>query len=237
MKKHAVVLEGIKASLPICLGCFPIGIAYGVIAKAQGMPLWFTVLLSLIVFAGSSQFIALQLLAAGAGLFEVALTTFAINFRNFLMSSGVALRGPQSYSPIQKALTGMTVTDETFAVISCRPEWRLEFGYVMGLQGTLFLTWNAATLMGAMVAGDLGPIWNNSLGIAIYAMFISLLIGTIRRNPMMLTVALASGALSWGLNLAGLQARFGSSAVLLTAAVSAAVFGAVLMGGKEATHE
>lgn len=234
---HRSIIEGIKSSFPICLGCFPIGIAYGVIAKAQGMPLWFTLVLSLAVFAGSSQFIALQLLAAGAGMFEVLLTTFAINFRNFLMSSSVALRGPAGYSWLKKVLSGMTVTDETFAVISCRPEPQLDFGFVMGLQGMLYVTWNIGTLIGAVMMGDLGTIWNNSLGIAIYAMFISLVMPVVRNNRTLLVVAGVSGGVSLGLNLTGVRDLMGNSAVLLISAVAAAAIGAYLLSKGEAVNE
>lgn len=201
------------------------------------MPLWFILALSLVVFAGSSQFIALQLLAAGAGIFEVVLTTFAINFRNFLMSSSVALRGPSGYSWLKKTVTGMTVTDETFAVISCQPEPQLEFAFVMGLQGMLYITWNIGTMIGAVMMGDLGSIWNNSLGIAIYAMFISLVIPVVRSNKTLLAVACTSGAISIGLNLTGVKALMGNSAVLLISAVAAAATGAYLLSRKEASHE
>lgn len=237
MNKYRSVLAGVKSSLPICLGCFPIGIAYGVIAKAQGMPLWFTLVLSLAVFAGSSQFIALQLLAAGAGAFEVVLTTFAINFRNFLMSSSVALRGPAGYSWFKKMMAGMTVTDETFAVISCQPVPQLEFGFVMGLQGMLYITWNIGTLIGAVMMGDLGSVWNNSLGIAIYAMFISLVLPVVRTSRTLLAVACASGGISLALNLSGVKEILGNSAVLLISAVLAAAIGAYLLGRKEGSNE
>ncbi len=237
MKNNSPVVQGIKSGMPIALGFIPIAITYGLIAKAQGMPLWFTLALSLIVFAGSSQFIALQLLAAGAGAFEVILTTFAINFRCFLLASSVSMRGPAAYTPVQKTLTGMTVTDESFAVVSGQKEQRLPFSYILGLQGVLYLAWNGGTLMGVTLVGELGAIWNNSLGIAIYAMFISLLIPVLKVNRVAVVVAGATGGLSLVLNGMGIQKILGSSSVLLISAVSGAILGAVIMSREGKKYE
>lgn len=236
MENREALFKGIKSGMPIGLGFIPISITFGLIAKSQGLPLWFTAALSLIVFAGSSQFIALQLLAAGAGIVEVLLTTFAINFRNFLMASSVTLRGPAEYPAIQKVLTGLTVTDESFAVVSGQPESKLPFAFVMGLQGTLYVAWNAGTLLGATLVGELGAVWNNSLGIAIYAMFICLLIPVIRTDSLLVKVAALTGILSAGLNLAGAQKVLGNSTVLLISGVIGAAFGAWLLNREERSH-
>lgn len=233
MKTNPSFLEGIRSGLPIALGYIPIAITYGLIAKTQGLPLWFTLGLSLVVFAGSSQFIALQLLAAGAGLFEVLLTTFAVNFRNCLMASGVSMRIQDQSPVVQKVLTGLMVTDETFAVISARPEPRLPFGFIIGLQGLLYLAWNGGSLLGATLVGDLGPLWNNSLGIAIYAMFISLALPVVHSTKPLGRVAAVTALLSVGLSLTGVKAMLGSSAVLLLSAVAGAAYGSWLLSRKE----
>lgn len=237
MKNRDSIIKGLKYGIPIALGYIPIAITYGLIAKSQGLPLWFILALSLTTFAGSSQFIALQLLSAGAGVVEIVLTTFAINFRNFLMASGVSLRGSAEYSPVQKTLTGLTVTDESFAVISGQGEPRLPFGFILGLQGILYLAWNGGSLLGAAVVGDLGTLWNNSLGIAIYAMFISMMIPIVRTNRTTALVALVTGVLSIGLNGAGVHKLLGSSSVLLISAVVGAALGAVILYRKEGSHE
>lgn len=222
--------------LPIALGYIPIAITYGLIAKSQGFPLWFILALSLTTFAGSSQFIALQLLSTGAGMAEIVLTTFVVNFRNFLMASAVSLRGPESYTALQKALTGMTVTDEGFAVISGQAAPRLPFAFILGLQGILYLAWNGGTLLGAAVVGELGAIWNNSLGIAIYAMFISMMIPMVRTSRVTALVALATGLLSVALYGSGAAERLGSSMVLLTSAIVGAALGAVILNREESYH-
>lgn len=229
LKNQSSLLRGLNSGLPIALGYIPIAITYGLIAKTQGIPLWFTMALSLTTFAGSSQFIALQLLAAGGGAVEIILTTFAINFRNFLMASAVSLRGASGYTPAQKTFTGLTVTDESFAVAGSQPEKHLPFGFLLGLQGILYLAWNGGSLMGATLVGELNAIWSNSLGIAIYAMFISMVIPVVRANRVMAAVAAVTGGLSVGLSALGIQRLLGSSSVLMLSAVIGAAFGAVLL--------
>lgn len=237
MKIKSPFTRGIHAGLPIALGYIPIAITYGLIAKSQGLPLWFTVALSLVVFAGSSQFIALQLLAAGAGVFELVITTFAINFRNFLLASSVSMRGPMTYTEAQKALVGVTVTDESFALVSAQPEEKLPFGFIMGLQGVLYAAWNGGSLLGATLVGELGTLWNNSLGIAIYAMFISLLIPVLKSSRIMLSVSMVTGVLSAGMNGLGLHKVMGSSSVLLISAVAGAALGAYLLNREASPYE
>lgn len=237
LKNDRPLIWGIKSGMPIALGYIPIAITYGLIAKTQGLPLWFTLILSLTTFAGSSQFIALQLLAAGTGMIEIILTTFAINFRNFLMASAVSMRGSSEYTWPQKTITGLTVTDESFAVVSGQKEPCLPFGYVLGLQGVLYLAWNGGSLMGATLVGELGTIWNNSLGIAIYAMFISMLVPMLKTSRITVAVAIFTAVLSVGLNGLGLQKMMGSSSVLLISAVTSAAMGAVILSKEGKRHE
>lgn len=237
MKSSSHVIGGLKSGMPIALGYIPIAITYGLIAKTQGIPLWFTLILSLTTFAGSSQFIALQLLAAGGGVVEIVMTTFAVNFRNFLMASAVSIRGPGGYTRLQKTFTGLTVTDEAFAVVSGQKEPCLPFGFIFGLQGLLYLAWNGGTLLGAAFVGELGTIWNNSLGIAIYAMFISMLIPIIKISRVTAAVAFITVVLSITLNGLRVQEIIGSSSVLLISGVAGAIAGAVILNREEMKNE
>ena len=86
----AAVFKGVRRALPIVLGYVPIGFAYGVLAGKSGISAANTVLMSLIVFAGSAQFIAVGLFASGSGPAVVILTTFVVNLRHLLMAASLA---------------------------------------------------------------------------------------------------------------------------------------------------
>ena len=89
--KGGLISDGLLASGPVCLGYIPIGIAFGVLAQKAGFTPFETGLMSLIVFAGSSQFIAVSMFAAGAGAASIIATTFVVNLRHLLMSSSLSL--------------------------------------------------------------------------------------------------------------------------------------------------
>ena len=85
------VLEGIKAAWPICLGYLPLGFAFGVLAQKAGLDLLDIALMSILVYAGSSQFIAVAMISGAAAPVSIILTTFVVNLRHLLMSSSLAV--------------------------------------------------------------------------------------------------------------------------------------------------
>ncbi len=89
IKTDALLKEGLTAGWPICLGYLPIGIALGVLAQKAGLSPLAVGLMSMFVFAGSSQFIAVSMLAGGATFVAIIVTTFMVNLRHLLMSSSV----------------------------------------------------------------------------------------------------------------------------------------------------
>ena len=82
-----IFIDGVGAAWPICIGYIPIGLALGVIAQKAGLSPSEIGVMSLLVFAGSSQFIAVSMLSAGADIAAIILTTFMVNLRHLLMSS------------------------------------------------------------------------------------------------------------------------------------------------------
>ncbi len=107
--------DGAKAAWPICLGYFPIGLAFGVIAGKAGLSPLDIGLMSLLVFAGSAQFIAVSMLGTGAGLTSIVMTTFVVNLRHLLMSSSLSLH-LKNLAGWRTLLYAYGVTDESFAV-------------------------------------------------------------------------------------------------------------------------
>ena len=110
-----VVREGFRAAWPICLGYFPIGLAFGVLAQKAGIGPLGVGLMSLLVFAGSAQFIAVSMLAQTAALTSIVLTTFLVNLRHLLMSSALSVYLRHS-SWRFLCLFSHGITDESFAV-------------------------------------------------------------------------------------------------------------------------
>ena len=110
-----ILRDGANAAWPICLGYFPIGLALGVLAQKAGLPWWAVAIMSVLVFAGSAQFICVAMIAAGASTPAIILTTFVVNLRHVLMSSALAVY-LQGINRRFLALYSYGITDESFAV-------------------------------------------------------------------------------------------------------------------------
>lgn len=185
---------GLKAAWPICVGYVPIGLAFGVLAQKAGLSLVDIGLLSLLVFAGSSQFIAVSMLNAGSAILPIVLTTFMVNLRHLLMSSSLAVylrrlgRGWLS-------LFAYGVTDESFAVNLTRfrlGAWHWQQALVVNQIANT--AWVGSSLLGG-VAGQFIPSGAFGIDYALIAMFLCLLVFQLRGGLYTVTAA-AAGVLA-----------------------------------------
>lgn len=193
--------SGIRAGIPVAVGYIPIAIAFGLLAKSFDMPNVITLAMSLLIFAGASQFIGIQLIMAGAMYWEIVLTTFILNLRHFLMSASLSQRLEKTSNRFLAAVA-FGVTDETFSVASVRDE-ATRGHFVLGLNSIAFLAWNVGTWIGVFLAFGLPMELQASMGIALYAMFIGLLVPSLTRKPVLVVVGVAVAAqsvLHWGVS-------------------------------------
>lgn len=192
-KHHTFFIKGAKAGTPIAIGYIPIGMAFGLLAKSTGLPGEIALMMSLIVFAGASQFVAVNLLAVGAASAEIILTTFIINLRHLLMTSSLAQRLPEGLSRKSMALLAYGVTDESFTVASLQDDKKIHPSFLLGLNLIGFVAWNIGTAAGLFLASGLPSSVQSSMGIALYAMFVGLLIPSMRKSrPVLITALLAA---------------------------------------------
>ena len=166
--------RGVAAAWPICLGYIPTGLAFGVVAQKTGLSPLEILLMSSLVYAGSSQFIAVSMIGSGADLLSIIITTFTVNLRHLLMSSTLAVH-LRSVGGRWIALFGYGVTDESFAVNLTRFrsgawDWRkaLVVNHVSNF------AWAVSTVAGGC-AGALIPPASFGIDFAITAMLLCLL--------------------------------------------------------------
>lgn len=185
---------GLACALPVVLGYLPIGFAVGVLAAQTGLSAGATGFMSLLVYAGASQFIAIGLLGAGAPPLTIVVTTLLVNLRHFLMSAALSpyLRGVR---PLALAALAFTLTDETFAVdsVEFQRRGRGDPWFMSGLHLLPYVTWLASTMVGAAVGGIVADpqVWG--LDFALPAMFIGLLALQWRAGAVAWTVLAAGG--------------------------------------------
>ena len=218
MEKKRILKDGATAAWPICLGYFPVGLALGVLAQQADIPVWAVGLMSVLVFAGSAQFIGVAMLAAGASAFSIILTTFVVNMRHILMSSALAvyLHGVNRWF---LTLFAYGITDESFAVNMTRfrkGQWNRWNALIVNHLSNL--VWVLSTVIGALVGQFIAQ---GAFGIdyALPGMFICLLVYQLQGKIYILTGILAGIiSVTWYLLIPG-------NSYIVGASISAATLG------------
>jgi 4-azaleucine resistance transporter AzlC len=168
--------DGVKAAAPIVLGYLPIGFAFGVLARTSGLTVAEAGLMSIFVYAGSSQFIGAGLIAAGASPATIFSTTFLVNLRHLLMSTALVPSLGHN-PPWQNCLLAYGITDECFAVSTSILQGRpASPAFVAGLHITAQATWVLTSIAGALVGQAAARTEALGLDFALAAMFIGLLV-------------------------------------------------------------
>ncbi len=187
-----------------------------------GMPLWAAVLISLTNLTSAGQFAGANLMLAGGNMMELGLTTLVINIRYFLMSLSVSQKVERKMSMKERLAVSFGITDEIFAV-SMQHKGELSTPYMAGLIITPILGWTGGTLAGGAATSVMPEALSSALGIALYGMFIAVIVPPAREERSVLfTVILAILASLAFTYLPGLR-NLGSgwSIIIITIAVSA----------------
>ncbi|MHC1684423.1 MAG: AzlC family ABC transporter permease [Clostridiaceae bacterium] len=190
--------DGIIAAFPIVIGYIPVAIAFGILSKTVGISILDTFLFSTMVYAGASQFMALNLLHLGTGYGEIILTTLLVNLRHFLMSASFSTKITKEmkrYIP----MIAFGITDEFFSVASFK-EGKFTKVFILIVEVLPYLSWVLGSVFGYLVGQVLPNIVKDSMGIALYALFVVILIPEARKSNKVLSLALFSGALNTLLN-------------------------------------
>ena len=185
--KHSIKAGAVSA-IPIVMGYFPVAMAFGLLAKNTGLGFMDTGLFSLIVYAGASQFMALDLINAGISMGSIILATFLLNLRHMMMSASLSVKLEdikRKYLPV----VAFGITDETFSVTSFH-KGKLELPFVLTLHSLSHFAWLSGTIVGFLIGEILPASLQESLGIGLYAMFASLLFPNFKGNKNVLQIAL-----------------------------------------------
>jgi len=187
-------MAGVKAELPIVVGVIPFGLIFGAVAISAGIPAPLAQSMSVIIFAGSAQFIVAGLIDVGAPLLILLMTTLVVNLRHLLYSASLAEH--VRFLPLRwKMLLAYLMTDEAYAVTiihytgdESSPERRHWFFLGAGL--ALWVSWQATTALGILLGARIPPSW--SLDFALPVTFIAIVVPALRERPH-IGAALAAG--------------------------------------------
>lgn len=227
--------NGFKKGIPIALGYLPVSFTFGFMAVSNGLPVWMTVLISMSNLTSSGQFAGTQLILAGAGYLEITITTFIINLRYMLMSLALSQKLDPAVRILDRMILAFGITDETFAVSSLEKSVITRM-YFYGLITAPYFGWALGTLAGATASGVLPQGLQGAMGIALYAMFIALIIPPSRNSVSFFLVVLIAIAISCMIRYVPIFHFISTGFRVIIATLVASVAGALLFPEKEKYH-
>jgi 4-azaleucine resistance transporter AzlC len=220
-------LSAFKYSIPVLLGYLAIGVAFGLLLVDAGYPWWIALLMSVVMYAGAGQYLAVGFFASGATLTEAALVQLVVNARH--IAYGITMLKKFNRSGPYKPYLIFALTDETFALLSSIEDGKAEYGKTDGERGRFMfyvavldqIYWVAGSLIGAF-AGTLLPVNMDGVGFALTALFIVLMIEQIERvrKPLPFIISAAAAVLAVFL----LPARVSLLAALAAALATVQIF-------------
>ena len=219
--------KGIFDGLPICLGYLAVSFAFGISAVASGLSVWHAVLISMTNLTSAGQLAAVPIIAGGGSLYELAVSQLVINLRYALMSVSLSQKLGPSVRMADRFCISFANTDEIFAVASAQAG-TVGRRYLYGLALTPYFGWSIGTLLGAVAGNILPSVISSALGLAIYGMFIAIVIPEAKRRRSVAFCALFAAALSCAFRYIPFLSSVQTGFVIILCAVAASALFALL---------
>lgn len=195
MIKSAAFKQGIKDGIPICLGYLSVSFAFGIFCIEQGLTVLEALLISMTCVTSAGQLAAVPIMASCGSLIELALAQIIINLRYSLMSISLSQKLDETFNARRRCAISFMVTDEIFGVASSQ-DGKPPKEYFYGLMFTPWFGWATGTLVGAAAGNILPEIVITALAVAIYGMFVAIVVPPARDNRNVLYCVLTAIALS-----------------------------------------
>lgn len=223
--------RGLRDGIPICLGYFSVSVAFGVTAAQGGLTWLEAMLISLLNLTSAGQKAGLDIIIAGGSLLEIALSQFLINARYSLMGISLSQKLEKSFSTPYRLILGFAITDEIFAVTSGNKT--VTRAYMAGVAILPILGWTGGTLCGALIGGIMPAIVQSALGVALYGMFIAVVVPDAKDDKHILAVSGIAMFFSCMMYYLPLLNNISGGFAIITCTVIAAALGAILFPREE----
>lgn len=220
-------IRGIKKGFPICLGYIPVSFTFGLIAVKMGFNPLEATIISMTNMASAGQFAGIRLIEGGAPYIELVITTFVINLRYMLMSLSLSQKVASDMPFYKRAIMAFCITDEVFALAAMEKD-DVSFPFFGGLMTTPIAGWTLGTFLGAVASSLLSPMLQGCFGIALYCMFIAIIIPPARKGRKVAIAVVVSALLSClfkyvpGINVLS-KSGGGGWAIIVAAILGAAI--------------
>lgn len=219
--------QGIRDGIPIGLGYAAVSFAFGILAVDKDLTVSEAVLISLTNLTSAGQFAGLTIIAELGTLVEMALSQFIINLRYMLMAISLSQKVDDDFKGIWRWILGFAITDEIFAVAIQNPG-KIKRNYFMGLTIIPIIGWTLGTLGGALLGNILPAIITNALGVALYGMFIAVVVPKARDDSHVFVAVCIAVAISVALKYIPAFVNLSGGFAIIICTVVASLIAAVL---------
>lgn len=224
--KNSTFKMGIRDGLPICFGYLAVSFSFGIFAISKGLSILEATLMSLTNLTSAGQLAAVPIIASGGLLVELALAQLVINLRYALMSLTLSQKLDDRVKLRDRFWIAFGNTDEIFAMSVSKPNPVTKW-YMLGLILTPLIGWTSGTLIGAII-GDVLPLEIvSSLQVAIYGMFMAIVVPPAKKDTSILLCVLIAAALSCGFYYIPFLNTIPSGFTIIICAVVASVIMAI----------
>ena len=193
--KYKYFKRGMQDGIPIALGYFAVSFTFGMAAVTGGLTVGQAVLISMTNLTSAGQFAGLGIILSMGSYLEIAMTQLIINLRYCLMSFSLSQKLEKNINPLHRFLVAFGVTDEIFGVSASQPG-KVSPYYNYGAMSVAIPGWVIGTLAGAVLGNILPDAVTSALGVAIYGMFLAIIIPPAKTDSAVLKVVIAAMAVS-----------------------------------------
>lgn len=227
MKENNNFFMGLRDGVPICIGYLSVAFAFGIFATSAGLDPWQAILISMFNLTSAGQLAAVPIIAGMGSIIELVVTELVINARYALMSVSLSQSMGSSVRFKDRFLIAFANTDEIFAIVAARGEM-MGRRYMFGIALTPYLGWTFGTLLGAVAGNILPAILISALGIAIYGMFVAIVVPAAMMSGRTALCVLLSIVMSCLFNYVSPLNKISGGFIIIICAVSVSLLFALL---------
>lgn len=218
--------RGLKAGIPIALGYLSVSFTFGIIAISYGLSWWQALIISMTTVTSAGQFAGIGIMLHPGQYFQMLISQITINIRYSFMSISVGQKADERFTGLSRWILGFMMTDEIFAVAA--QEESVSRSSFAGLATLPYLGWSVGTLLGAILGSILPDRLMSALSLAIYGMFVAIVVPEMKKTRPVLIVVVLAMLLSCAFHYIPFLSSISSGITITIVAISAAVVGAIL---------
>lgn len=218
--------DGLRNGLPIGLGYLSVSFTFGIIAVKYGLAWWEALIISMLTVTSAGQFAGITVMTNPGHYLEMLISQCTINVRYSFMSISLSQKVNERFKGIWRYIFGFMITDEIFAVATSRKE--VSRSFFAGLCVLPYIGWSAGTLIGALLGNVLPHSLMSALGLAIYGMFVAIVVPDMKKGKAVTIVVIIAITLSCLFNYVPLLKNISAGISISICAIVAALLGAIL---------